>query len=122
MLPLASYSTDICRLPLYFLNGLWLVLWEGLDVKGNVLILITLVVLEHSLLPGWLLAIANSSLQPEDALTMPLLHMLTLAGCSSGATCRETGGCAVSSEVAHRRPTSVSVDETQKLVSKGNTG
>lgn len=35
MLQLASYSTDICRLLLYFLNGLWVVLWEGLDVKVN---------------------------------------------------------------------------------------
>lgn len=45
---------------------------------------------------------------------MPLLHMLILAGCASGATCCETGGRAVSSEVACRRPTSISGDETWK--------
>lgn len=65
---------------------------------------------------------ANSSLQPKDALTLLLLHMLTLAVRTSGATCYKSGGHAVSSEVTHRRPTSVSGDATQKLVSRGNTG
>lgn len=65
---------------------------------------------------------ANSSLQPKDALTLLLLHMLTLAVRTSGAMCCKSGGRAVSSEVTHRRPTSVSADATQKLVSKGYTG
>lgn len=85
------------------------------------LILITLMELEHSSLPGWLLAVANSSLQPKDALTMIPLPMLTLADRTSSATCCETGGCDVSSEVANRRPTSISGHETQELVSKGTS-